>query len=279
VATSNQYIGKKYISNAIKKCVKFFKINGDKNIYCFGDGEVEKFILKGKEVKENSVQLSRIISWESFFAANGRNSHPTPFSASLFVRKREKFSSEEDYKELFEDLKGMKHLINRNATLRGKMPFSWVTQRSELDLSDTATRISQKLGIPYGKTTRIVVIHYPNNILTTQNLYMPTFIEGSENPWFYANQNPDEKWGKTVDIAKVQKATSSSHDIEGLPEALLPSLNYNEDFDWSYSGIVEEALDDKDKLQHFYSVFIDGKINWRRKIQIFKLWIQHYFLK
>lgn len=124
--------------------------------------------------------------------------------------------------------------------MENRRGFAWVTQTKSLQQihqqtnshSQDSSTVRNRLGLMhYQENQKLIEIKYPQEIIETCKLAMPTFIEGCPSRIYRSKSlNQDDQWGRTVNLETYE---------EDLPEAVHPSIPFGQGFSWQYLGRVE----------------------------------------
>jgi len=191
-----------------------------------------EYILKMKPFTHDGT-IQRITNFKSYLTYNARPwKGQTPESILSFQKK-----TEEEVSDLFDELE---ILLDSDVSSYDGL-FIWITPE------EVTENLSYKLGLDF-PNEHIINISFPEQNYT---LHYPTFIEAGNYSWFYANQNPAETWGKTINILNVENGCMEN-DLIGLREALSIPLKICTETEASYLGKVNN---DDSFFQNKLSIF------------------------
>jgi len=189
------------------------------------------------EVNIIPEQLARVIKAHDFIDSN----FGLLIGAGMPDKSEYTQSDWIDFKEQYKrDKASGKNYIRGGATLRGGMPFAWVTDKTALDGKTEATSIRDFLGLThFGPDEHIILIYYP--IVTDGvTIKRPTFYDAGSHSRFgarYDNEACDyaDGCGRAVDMKKLSTASKC---IEGGKELVIQELPFSEEYDWDYVGKI-----------------------------------------
>jgi hypothetical protein len=211
------------------------------------EGDSNKYLCKGPQVRENFQECSRVVGVRSFLEKN-LNLRELGWWISEFGENLEDWQV-----EILEE-PDVSEKIGRGE-IRGRRPIAWVTQTEALrtiyqefsSRGAQASAIRNRLGlIGYRTGKELIEIRYSKATLVQSQLRRPVVLDGCTDEYYqhtpiYRSLKAQDGWGKTSDLENYE---------EGLPEAVHSPIQFGAGFTLKYVGYAC-PLDERYDEQYF----------------------------